>query len=89
MIEHTVEYLTVHHAGLQSATTGPPRLRSWQNLHLGRGWGDIAYHYIIGVDGTVYAGRDPRYELDSGTDYDTTGHLGIVVEGNFDVDEPT
>ena len=89
MTEHTIERLTVHHAGLQSSFTGPPRFRSWQNLHQGRGWGDIAYHYIIGIDGTVYEGRDPAYEPDTGTDYDTTGHLGIVVEGNFEIDEPT
>lgn len=63
-----MEFLTVHHAGLQSTVTGPPWFRSWQDLHQGRDWGDIAYHYIVGVDGTVYEGRDPRFEPDSATD---------------------
>jgi len=55
----------------------------------GQGWADLAYHVIIGIDGTVYEGRDPAYRGDTGTTYDTTGHFLVVVEGNFDVDRPT
>lgn len=86
---HTIERLTVHHAGDQSATTGPARYRSWQAFHIGRGWGDLAYHYIIGLDGTVYSARDPRYAGATGTNYDPASHLLIVVEGNFNQDDPT
>ncbi len=90
MSQHTVERLTIHHAGSQSGTTGPAQIKGWQDFHLdGRGWGDIAYHLIIGIDGTVYEGRDPAYEGDTGTTYDTTGHFLVVVEGNFNVDRPT
>jgi hypothetical protein len=35
---HTIRALTVHHAGDQSATTGPSRYRSWQSHHMSRGW---------------------------------------------------
>jgi hypothetical protein len=89
MREHTIELLTVHHAGDQRSTTGPTRYRAWQNYHMSRGWGDLAYHLIIGVDGTVYEARDTRYAGATGTNYDPTGHFLVVVEGNFDHDRPT
>lgn len=87
---HTPERITVHHAGTQTGTTGPAQFRGWQDWHMiGHGWGDIAYHLIIGIDGTVYEGRDPAYEGDTATTYDTTGHFLVVVEGNFEDEEPT
>lgn len=89
MQPHTIRRLTIHHAGDQSTSTGPARYRSWQAFHMDRGWGDVAYHYIIGVDGTVYAARDPRFAGATGTNYDPTSHLLIVVEGNFNNDNPT
>jgi N-acetylmuramoyl-L-alanine amidase/S-layer homology domain len=90
MTEHTVKRLTIHHAGTQTGTTGPAQFREWQNWHMsGQGWGDIAYHLLIGIDGTVYEGRDPAYRGDTGTTYDTTGHFLVVVEGNFDHEKPT
>jgi len=89
MSTHTIDALTIHHAGDQTAARGPERYRSWQASHMDRGWGDLAYHYIIGVDGTVYEGRDTRYEGDTGTNYDPNGHFLVVVEGNFDIDAPT
>lgn len=89
MTEHTIDTLTVHHAGDHSASGGPARYRSWQAYHQSRGWGDLAYHYIIGVGGTVYEARDTMYRGDTGTNYDTTGHFLVVVEGNFEIDMPT
>jgi N-acetyl-anhydromuramyl-L-alanine amidase AmpD len=55
----------------------------------GQDWPDIAYHLLIGIDGTVYEGRDAAYRGDTGTTYDTTGHFLVVVEGNFEVERPT
>ena len=89
MQEQTITQLTIHHAGDQTGTTGPARYRSWQAYHISRGWGDLAYHYIVGVDGTIYEGRDPRYAGATGTNYDPSGHLLVVVEGNFNNDQPT
>jgi hypothetical protein len=90
MVPHTISRLTVHHAGDQAGVTGPPQFRGWQNWHMsGQGWPDIAYHVLIGVDGTVYEGRDPAYRGDTGTSYDTTGHFLVVVEGNFEAEHPT
>jgi hypothetical protein len=89
MRTHTIETLTVHHAGEQWGYTGPARYRVWQDLHTGRGWGDVAYHYIIGIDGTVYEARDTAYAGDTNTNYDPAGHFLVVVEGNFDKEQPT
>jgi hypothetical protein len=54
-----------------------------------RGWGDLAYHVIIGVDGLVYRGRELDYRGDTATSYDPDRHFLVVVEGNFDNDRPT
>ena len=87
---HSVSRLTIHHAGTQRTTTGPPQYRGWQDWHMsGQGWPDLAYHVIIGVDGTVYEGRDPAFRGDTGTAYDTAGHFLVVVEGDFEIDHPT
>ena len=87
---HTITRLTVHHAGSQRTTTGPPQFRGWQTWHMdGQDWPDLAYHVIIGVDGTVYEGRDPAFRGDTGTTYDTTGHFLVVVEGDFEMDRPS
>jgi len=53
---------------------------------MSRGWGDLAYHFIVGVDGTVYEARDTRYEGATGTNYDPNGHFLMALEGNFDID---
>lgn len=85
-----MRYLTVHHAGDSLGTTGPERFRVWQEWHMDeRGWGDLAYHYIIGVDGVVWTGREVGLRGDTATSYDPDRHFLVVVEGNFDVVEPT
>ena len=90
MAPHTIDRLTIHHAGTQTGVTGPGQIRGWQDWHMnGQGWPDLAYHIVIGVDGRIYEGRDPAFRGDTGTSYDTTGHLLVVVEGNFEVEQPT
>jgi len=90
MTPHTIDRLTIHHAGTQSGVTGPGQIRGWQDWHMnGQGWPDLAYHIVVGVDGRIYEGRDPAFRGDTGTSYDTTGHLLVVVEGNFEVEQPT
>lgn len=86
---HVIERITIHHAGDLNGVTGPAQFRGWQDWHLYLGWPDIAYHFIVGRDGNVYEGRPYTAAGDTATSYDPTGHLLIVVEGNFDVDTPT
>ena len=90
MVPHVIEQITVHHAGTYSDHTSTARIRGWQDGHMiGQGWPDLAYHLVIGVDGTVYEGRDPAYRGDTNTSYDTTGHLQVMLDGNFEVQRPT
>jgi hypothetical protein len=90
MVPHVIDRLTVHHAGVGPSGAGPSLMRIHQRSHMDeRGWPDLAYHFVIGVDGTVYEGRDPRFRGDTATSYDTTGHFHVMLEGNFDVEQPT
>ena len=89
MVPHVIHQITVHHAGTSSDHTSTARIRGWQEEHMaGHGWPDLAYHIVIGVDGTLYEGRDPAYRGDTNTSYDTTGHLLVMLDGNFEVQHP-
>jgi hypothetical protein len=44
----------------------------------------VPYHYVIGPDGTIYAGRSPTIAGDTNTEYDTQGHLQVMLLGNFE-----
>lgn len=83
---HGVERLTVHHTAvvLKRAADAPGQLRAIQGAHQGEGWPDIAYHYLIDVEGNVYAGRDPDTVGDTFTSYDPAGHLLVCLLGDFD-----
>ena len=84
---HAVDRLTIHHAESPPAPVGPPAFREWQSYHQSLGWGDIAYHFIVGKDGEVYEARNVAMRGDTATEYDPTGHLLIVLEGDFDHEE--
>jgi hypothetical protein len=47
-----------------------------------RGWADVAYHYMIDRDGTIYLGRDARSEgaHAKGHNYNT---IGVAFLGNY------
>jgi hypothetical protein len=87
---HTIKRLTVHHSGvpLRRNSTAPGRVRSAQRFHQSRGWPDIAYHYLIDLEGNVYEGRPTSARGDTGTRYDTTGHFLVCVIGDYDKQTP-
>ncbi len=101
MRPHTPSTITVHHTGTPAHPEQPnaQKLRNLQSFSqsadtLGDGsakvaWPDLPYHYYIATDGVVLEGRDVRYEGETNTDYPLTGHLQVVVEGNFEETEPT
>ncbi len=99
--EHSIRYITIHHtATLQKKTTAIEK--KMQNLQsfsqsssrLASGkmkpvWFDVPYHYYIAVDGKIAEGREIKFVGDTNTDYDPTGHALVVVEGNFETEQPS
>ncbi len=90
-VAHEAVRVTVHHSAflLEDPADAPRQLRAFQRDHQRRGWVDVAYHRAVDPAGNVYELRDPAVEGDSGTDYDTTGHLQLLCLGDYDQQEPT
>lgn len=87
----TVSYITLHHQGEPFPEGKDPvqylrNLQAWSRST--KHWLDIPYHYIIDLDGKIYAGRDIQYAGDTNTEYDPMGHALIEVVGNFEEVEP-
>jgi len=88
--EHTIERMTVHHTArpLLDNREAPAAIRGHQRFHqLDRGWPDIAYHFIIDLEGNVYEGRPLTAVGDTATSYDPTGHFLVSCEGDFESQE--
>jgi hypothetical protein len=96
----TYRGIVIHHVGVvfekRARFTPAQRLHIIQDDHLGhrtrpgsKPWGDFAYHYHIDRTGLIAMARDPKYQGDSNTNYDMTGQLLIVLDGDFDKDKPT
>jgi len=90
----SVKMLVVHHSAL--VVQGDPRpsverVRAIYKYHaLTKGWGDIGYHYVIDENGQVYEGRQGGEYVVGGHAYcNNTGTVGIVLLGNFEIEQPT
>jgi hypothetical protein len=90
-VAHRPVLVTIHHSAfvLEDPSRAPAQLRAFQRDHQRRGWVDVAYHRAVDPQGNVYELRNPAIEGDSGTDYDTTGHLQLLCLGDFEQQEPT
>lgn len=101
MQPHTLQHITIHHTAspqkegisiekklqnLQNFSQSKSRLASGESKPA---WPDIPYHYYIAIDGQIAEGRDIEYVGDTNTDYDPTGHALIVLEGNFEKEQPS
>ena len=99
--KHTIGYITIHHtATLQNEKlTIEKKMQNLQNfsqseslLASGKAkpaWFDVPYHYYIAVDGKIAEGREIEFVGDTNTEYDPTGHALIVLEGNFQTEQPS
>ncbi|MEO7744344.1 MAG: family 10 glycosylhydrolase [Usitatibacter sp.] len=88
---HKITHITLHHQGETYPRGRDPKeyLRSLQEWsRRDKGWIDIPYHYVIDLDGRIYAGRDIEYAGDTNTEYDPIGHALVEVVGNFEEVEP-
>lgn len=88
---HTIERLTIHHTAVELAddSQAPSRLRGHQAYHQQQGWADIAYHFAIDRHGNVYEARPFSAPGDTFTNYDPAGHFLPVLEGDYNIQQPT
>jgi N-acetylmuramoyl-L-alanine amidase len=93
--------ILVHHTGstMKIKTTLGAKMRGLQRfsqtkekLADGRtkpAWPDVPYHFYIAADGKIAEGRNITAVGDTNTGYDPSGYIQVVVEGNFDTENPT
>ena len=76
--------IVVHHSA--TAYGNPIEV---QNLHMdGRGFSDVAYHFLIDSEGVIYEGRAINIRGAHVQGFNT-GSVGIVLLGNFNDVQPT
>jgi N-acetyl-anhydromuramyl-L-alanine amidase AmpD len=93
--------ITVHHEGgdtddLYAEPAVAERLRTITRVQErpigegGLGAGDMGYHFIIDRSGRIWEGRSLSWQgAHAGNCAANTGNIGVVLLGNFDVQEPT
>lgn len=81
-LRDSYQTLVVHHSAFYKAD-GRATLLEVQRLHRqDRGWADVGYHYMLDVDGAIYAGRNPDVR-GVHTQGRNTGSLGVCLLGDF------
>jgi hypothetical protein len=92
-VPQTPKGVSLHHTGaFWDGKPGPEQyLRNIQHFHTGpqREWEDIAYHYLVDLDGVIWAGRPPTVRGNPSIYYDPTGLVLISFLGDFGSQEPT
>lgn len=88
--------LTVHHEGapLPNLNTSPRavarNLRQIMKVHMEQNRaGDIGYHFIIDRAGRVWQGRPLDFRGAHAGGKANVGNLGVMLLGNFDIQEPS
>jgi hypothetical protein len=91
-VPQTPKGVSLHHTGaVWNGRPGPEQyLRNIQHFHTGpqREWEDIAYHYLVDLDGVIWAGRPATVRGNPSIYYDPTGLVLISFLGDFTVQEP-
>jgi len=90
----SISRITVHHDGIEPVTTLETydqvrsRVQTIRKYHLGRGWADIGYHFIIDPRGRVWIGR-PLQLQGAHVSGGNVGNIGILLLGNFQFEQPS
>ena len=93
-IRRAITHVTLHHTGdaqpLMPGEDPVRRLRGLQSWGASdRNWWDVPYHFLLGVDGKIFEGRDYHFMGETNTTYDPGGHFLISAIGNYERQEPT
>ncbi len=93
-IPHRITHVTLHHTGdaqpLRPQDDPAAKLRGLQSWGAAeRNWWDVPYHYLLGLQGQVYEGRDWHFMGETNTAYDPGGHFLISIIGNYERQEAT
>jgi len=89
-LPQTPRLITLHHEGVYFDGSIPAAqyLRQVQRWCItNRGWPDIPYHFLIDLDGLIYAGRPLETRGDTNTAYDLQDHALVAVIGKYDAGE--
>ncbi len=83
----SISRITVHHDGMNAFTSttrsaASRRLENIRAAHVGKGWADIGYHYVIDPAGRVWQAR-PTSLQGAHVRQNNPGNLGIMVMGNY------
>jgi len=101
MKSHQPGHITIHHTAVKQnpQRSLADKLTALQKFSqnpgtLGNGktkptWPDVPYHYYIDCHGQVGEAREVKFVGDTNTKYDPTGHALVVLEGNFEEEQPT
>ncbi len=89
-----VKLLAVHHSALVIRDDPRPaveRVRALYKYHAAsKGWGDIGYHFVVDENGQIYEGRQGGKFVVGGHAYcNNVGTIGIVLLGNFEIEQPS
>ena len=90
---HSIEMAVVHHTGTKAGIAGydfMARARSFANYHISKGWGHIAYHYMIDRNGKVYqCYSETEIGAQAGVWDINKKSLAICLDGDFVLERPT
>lgn len=88
--QHMIQKITLHHGGVEykKGRKTDQYLRSLQFWsRRDRPWPDIPYHFIVDLEGKIWEGRPLQFSGDTNTEYNPTGHVLIVLVGNYEIQE--
>jgi hypothetical protein len=84
------QHITLHHEGVLfdgsiAASHYLRNVQHWSIVH--QHWPDIPYHFIIDLEGRIYAGRPLDACGNTNTSYDVQNHALIALLGKYDAGE--
>lgn len=100
MKTHNPTRITLHHTamGQKPHRSISAKLKALQDFSQSRAklagggrkkaWSDIPYHFYVSESGEIAEGLALHFSGDTNTSYNPIGHISIVLEGNFNKEQP-